>query len=219
MKMPFTAEQFFQVFGIYNTAIFPMQLIFFILCFAALYLLYRNAAYSGIVSAILGFFWVWMGLIYHLMFFAAINPAANIFGILFIIQGTVFLYSGVIKKNLVFAYRTDAYGAAGWIIILYGLVFYPVIGHFAGHQYPYAPELGAPCPTTIFTFGIFLFTTKISRWIIVIPFVWAIIGFFAAVNLGVIQDFGLIIAGLISVLLITYRDAKTKAEKQVTAKK
>jgi hypothetical protein len=155
-----------------------------------------------------------MGAVYHIIYFSSINTAAYIFGGLFILQGLIFIYSGLIKKNIVFEYRNDIYGAAGWILIIYGLIIYPLIGYMAGHHYPMAPELSAPCPTTIFTFGILLFTTKISKWILIIPFVWSILGFSAATNLSVPQDYGLIISGLVCVIMIIYREARLKLQVQ-----
>jgi len=210
MKMPFTVEQFFEVFGKYNSGIFPVQIIFYLLALAVIYFLIKKKEYSVFFSSVLAFFWIWMGIVYHMIFFSKINPAAYIFGTLFILQGIVFVYSGVIKKDLVFSFRSDVYAAAGWIIIVYGMAIYPLLGYFAGHHYPMAPEFSAPCPTTIFTFGILLFTSKISRWIIVIPLVWAVIGFFAALNLNVPQDYGLLISGIISSVMILFRNVRTK---------
>ena len=34
-------------------------------------------------------FWAWMGIVYHLMYFSAINGAALGFGVLFIVQAYV----------------------------------------------------------------------------------------------------------------------------------
>jgi len=210
MKLPFTQEQFFSVFGKYNTGVFPIQILFYLLAVFALYLLLRKrTSNSKVISLILGFFWFWMGLAYHILYFTEINQAAYIFGILFIIQGGIFIYSGVIKDNLAFTGRNDVYGMTGWVFIIYGLIIYPLIGSMSGHLYPNAPVLGAPCPTTIFTFGVLLFTTgKLSKWIILIPLVWSLLGFSAAMNLSVPEDFGLIISGVAAFIMITYREVK-----------
>jgi hypothetical protein len=41
------------------------------------------------------------------------------------------------------------------------MVVYPLLGIRFGHSYPRAPLFGvAPCPTTIFTFGLLLWATR-----------------------------------------------------------
>jgi Family of unknown function (DUF6064) len=59
-----------------------------------------------------------------------------------------------------------------------------------------------PCTTTIFTFGILLwFDKKIPVSILIIPFAWSTIGFLAALKLGVPEDTGLPVAGILMVAL------------------
>jgi hypothetical protein len=211
MNIPFTTEEFFQIFAKYNTGIFPVQIIFYLLAFFALFMLLKKKTDSSrVISLILGFFWFWMGLVYHILYFSQINPAAYLFGTLFILQGGILLYSGIFRENLVFAYRKDIYSITGWVLITYALIIYPLIGQLAGHIYPYAPELSAPCPTVILTFGLFLFTSRITKWLLVIPVLWSLLGFTAALNMTVIQDFGLIFSGVIVPLLLVVRDSKKK---------
>jgi hypothetical protein len=57
MRIPFTVEQFFDVFGTYNTAIWPVQVLAYVLGIVALALAFRESKLStGIVSGILAFF-------------------------------------------------------------------------------------------------------------------------------------------------------------------
>jgi hypothetical protein len=51
-----------------------------------------------------------MGIVYHLVFFTAINKAAYLFGGLFIIQGILFLIYGVLQNKLSFHFQRDKYG-------------------------------------------------------------------------------------------------------------
>ena len=75
---------------------------------------------------------------------------------------------------------------------------------YLGHTYPENPTFGLPCPTTIFTFGILLWAKdKIPMYIIGIPLIWAVIGFTAALNLGIKEDTGLLVAAILSVVLLT----------------
>ncbi|HKB86940.1 MAG TPA: DUF6064 family protein, partial [Ignavibacteriaceae bacterium] len=60
-----------------------------------------------------------------------------------------------------------------------------------------------PCPTTIFTFGILLWTTKkIPGYVLIIPLIWAALGISAALQLGIKEDLGLFAAGILSAGLI-----------------
>ena len=70
-------------------------------------------------------------------------------------------------------------------------------------------SLGLPCPTTIFTFGILLWTDKrIPKYLLVIPLIWSIIGFGAALNLTIVEDYGLLVTGLVGTALILIRDRR-----------
>jgi hypothetical protein len=205
MQIPFTVEQFLSVFEVYNTAIWPFQFVLMLLAFAAVVLSLKQVIFSNkIVVYILSFFWIWMGAVYHLSFFASINKAAIIFGIVFILQGLYFLFTGIIQKQLNFGFRRDIYFLTGAIFILYSLLIYPLIGT---HHYPRIPLFGVPCPTTIFTFGLLLWNKKkIPLLLLVVPVLWSFIGFSAAINLRITQDYGLVIAGIVGSSMIIIKN-------------
>jgi Family of unknown function (DUF6064) len=208
VKTPFTREQFLEVFKNYNEAVFPMQIIFYIISFFVIYLTFSpNSKSNKIISVTLAFFWLWMGIVYHFIFFTAINKAAYLFGTLFILQGILFLILGVFQNKLSFAFSFDKYGITGITLTVYALIVYPVFGFFLGHNYPYSPTFGLPCPTTIFTFGVLLMSNKKCPVIIlIIPFIWSIIGFSAAFNFGIYEDTALIIAGVLTFFMLIFKN-------------
>ncbi|HSB34572.1 MAG TPA: DUF6064 family protein, partial [Nitrospirota bacterium] len=54
-----------------------------------------------------------------------------------------------------------------------------------------------PCPTTIFTIGVLLFAAApVPRSVFIIPVLWAAVASAAAFQFGVLQDLGLLPAGL-----------------------
>ena len=219
MELPFSTEQFLEVFKTYNTFIWPAQIVAYLLGGLAIYLAFRKTAGSNrVISLILSSFWLWMGAVYHLIFFSSINTAAYGFGVLFIIQGLLFFEVGVWKDWLKFRLEWSPFGITGGILIIYAMLIYPIIGAKLGHGYPYAPMFGvAPCPATIFTFGILLWTTnKISWWILVIPVLWSVIGFTAAINLGILEDTGLLVAGILGILLLLDRREKKSLLNNIT---
>lgn len=205
MELPFTTEQFLEVFKTYNTAIWPAQIVAYLLGGLAIYLAYGPSARNDrMISLILAISWLWMGALYHITFFSSINTAAYGFGVLFIIQAVLFLGVGVWKDWLKFHLKWDVYGITGAILITYAMLIYPLIGAQVGHGYPYAPMFGVtPCPATIFTFGMFLWTAqKVPWWILVIPGLWSLIGFTASITLGILEDTGLLVAGILGILLL-----------------
>lgn len=210
MNLPFNATQFLQIFENYNNAVWPFQIILNLLALTAISLAFKKMKHRDkIISGILAFFWLWIGIVYHLVFFTTINKGAYLFGVLFIIQGVLFVFSGIVKDKLVFQFRFDANNIVGILLIFYALIIYPIIGHFFGHIYPQQPTFGLPCPTTIFTFGILLWTFKrVPKYVLIIPVLWSIIGFSAAINLGIKEDFGLLVAGLLGLILLIIRDRK-----------
>lgn len=210
MNVPFTVQQFLQVFKEYNLAVWPMQIVFYVLSIAIVYLAMRQSKkLDAIINVILAFLWIWMGIIYHFGFFSTINKAAWFFGSFCVLQGFIFLYYGVLKSKLTFAYNRDVFGISCLIMIVYALVIYPVIGYFAGHAYPYAPTLGLPCPTTIFTLGMLLLAScRVPVWVMVIPLLWSVVGTSAAFNFGIREDAGLLISGIMAAALIVYRNRK-----------
>jgi len=206
--IPFTVEQFLGVFERYNLAVWPAQLFLYAIAIIAVCLaLRRKADFSRGISLILSVFWIWMGLVYHFWFFSTINSAALLFALFFVVQGVLFFIAGAWKQQLKFRFRPNLLGILGGAFLLYALVIYPALGYWLGHQYPAAPTFGLPCPTTIFTFGVLLWTDRrVSLYLLAIPLAWSFMGFWAAVSLGMIEDYGLLAAGLIGSLLILVRD-------------
>lgn len=214
MKFPFSQEEFLNIFRSYNISVFPAQILFYIVAFLCIFLLFKKYKYgSKLISGALALYWIWMGLVYHIMFFSSINKAAYIFGALFILQGILFAASGVFKSCITFSWNKSFFNYAGLVFIAYALFIYPLLGSLSGHQYPKAPTFGLPCPTTIFTFGILLFAGKKVRLpILVIPFLWSIIGFNAALSLSIYEDIGLLAAGILGTVMIIAANKKHPAE-------
>lgn len=204
--LPFTREQFVEVFAAYNRDIWPAQPIAYAVALAMLVLLMRwpSRGTSRWVAAGLALMWAWTGVAYHGLYFSSINKAAPGFAALFVVQAALLLHSGVWRGRLRFG---PVSGAGGWLgggLIVYSAIAYPLLGLWAGHRYPGMPMFGVtPCPVTLFTFGSMLLTTaRVPRVLLVIPLLWSLVGGSAAVLLGVPQDWPLLVSGLaIPVLL------------------
>jgi hypothetical protein len=208
MTLPFSTDQFFGVFAAYNQAIWPVPVVAYLLGIGAAGLVgTRAACRDRVISGILALAWVWMGAVYHLLFFSTINPAAYGFGVFFIIQGLLFFWKGGYRGVLVFRFQKDLAGLLGLLCIVYAAVLYPLFGYMAGHTYPHAPLFGvAPCPTTIFTLGLLLWAEpQVPTALLVIPLLWTLIGSTAVLVLGVTEDLGLFVAGLLGTANLAVR--------------
>jgi len=206
MKTPFTTEQFFDVFYNYNTSLFPLQLLILALGMVIVAAIHsKRERYSYLTGVLLGILWIWTGLIYHIRYFTSINAAAYGFGGLFIIQGLLFTIESV-RRNLYFEFRKRTRDYIGYFLIIFGLIIYPITGYLIEGDVQHVISLGLPCPTVIFTFGVLLLTyRKFSRYLLIIPTIWAIIGTGAAIHFGVPQDYMLIVSAIIALIFLIRR--------------
>lgn len=204
MQLPFSVEQFFQVFSAYNQAVWPAQIVLTALALLAVVFAFRpRRGTDTVISGILGLFWMWTGIAYHWAFFAAINPLAYGFAGLSAAGGVMFLYYGVFRRRLAFRRPAGVRGYLGLLLILYALLVYPLLSRLTGHAYPALPTFGLPCPTTIFTIGMLAFLARpYPRLPFVVPILWTLVGSQAAFLLNVPQDTALIAAGLFAAVLM-----------------
>jgi hypothetical protein len=198
-----------EIFENYNQDIWPMQIIAYLLGFGALYFTIIPAKFSNqIISGILAFLWLWTGILFFEFYFGPVYKPAYVFGGLFIIQGLLFLLS-ILRKQLHYGFRINIYSVVGILFIVYAMIGYPVIGYFLDHVYPQSPAFGlTPCPLTIFTLGMILLTIKkVPKYLLIITLLWAISGIMP-VSIGILEDIGLISAGIIGTIMILVRDRK-----------
>lgn len=213
--MPFTVDEFFQVFARYNEAIWPLQVVTYVCGAVAIAsLLVPGVWQARAITAILAAMWAINGIAYHWIFFSAVNPAAHLFGAVFVVEAVALAASTFVFPFLRFRIGNDGVSMLGLLLIVFATIAYPIWGWLSGHVYPANPVFGvAPCPTTIFSIGVLLLGTwSAVRWMLVVPIVWSVIGGSAALLLHVPQDFGLIAAGLIALATATMRFAASSVK-------
>jgi len=161
--LPFTHAEFLQVFAQYNLAVWPAQVLAYLLagCMLAALAWAPAPLRDRLIAGGLALMWTWTGIAYHWMQFSSINKAAWAFGAMFVLQGLLFAHAAVANKL-----RWDSGGSRparllGLGLIAYAGVVYPLIGIAAGPGYPEMPMFGiTPCPVTLFTFGLLLLSTS-----------------------------------------------------------
>ena len=204
MQLPFTTEQFFDVFRAYNAAVWPAQVLLLVLALVAFVLVFVSNRWSDVaIAAILAALWAWLGIAYHLAFFSSINPLAYVFAAVSVTGAAVFFWQGVVRRRLAFRWVVNARSLVGLGLVVFALVFYPVWSTLSGHGYPALPTFGLPCPTTLFTLGLLGFATPpYPRGPLIVPVLWCLIGSQAAFLFGVQADLGLVVAGLFGIMLL-----------------
>lgn len=201
--MPFTVDQFYDVFRAYNEAVWPTQLLLIGLGLVGIVLVMTSHRWTHVaVPGILAVLWAWLAVVYHIAFFAPINSLAYAFAALSLVGAAVFVWDGVVRRRLRFEWSGGLRSWVGAMLIGFGLVVYPAWSWMAGHAYPHMPTFGLPCPTTLYTVGMLAFlAAPYPRKAHVVPILWSAIGAQAAFFLGVPQDLSLIAAGLIGIIL------------------
>lgn len=196
MQLPFTREQFFDLFVGYNEALWPAALALWIAsAVVVVLLLAARHPPDRWISVLLVAHWAWSALAYHVAFFTQINPAAWLFAALFLGQAVLVFHVGVEQRRLAFTPWGHAWAPLAWGLIAYSLA-YPVINAIDHRSLVRIPTFGLPCPTTIFTAGVLMLATPRCWSLSVVPVIWAAVGGSAAFLLGVYADVALPIAGM-----------------------
>jgi hypothetical protein len=209
MNLPFSFDQFADVFRRYNEAVWPAQWLLNALAIVVLVAVFTpGERLSRLVAICLAILWLWTGVVYHILFFGAINPAAVIFGSGFVAQAIVLLWWGIGEKAPQIQPHRDWVGSLAAGLVAYALVLYPLLGVVLGHRYPATPTFGVPCPTTIFTLGVLLYATPPRPvTLFVVPVAWSVLGAVAAARLGMREDIGLVAAAIVAIIVLVLERA------------
>jgi FtsH-binding integral membrane protein len=199
--LPFSREQFMAVFAAYNEAVWPAQWLLMAAAVACLLLVRAGTLRaSRAACAILAFFWAWMAVAYHWAHFARINGAAHLFAAFSLAAAALFAWAGI-RGRVRFSLASHT-APWGLLLVVLALAGYPIASHLVGHHYPETPTFGLPCPTTIFTLGMLLFSVApVPRAVLAVPLLWAAVGTTGAFTLAMYEDFALLFAGLLALLL------------------
>lgn len=206
-NMPFTAEEFFEVFKQYNLGVWPAQILIYLVAAVILLIRIRPIRNTLRWQAIgLALLWLWTGIVYHWSFFSGINPAAKLFGGVYILEAILMVALTFSGTRFQLASKSDNRSITGWVFVIFAMIIYPVLSPLFGHPWPAMPSFGLPCPLTIFTFGVLLWWGgRQILWLAIIPLLWALVGTTAAFNFGVWQDITLFIAGVAGFVLLFKR--------------
>jgi hypothetical protein len=207
MRLPFTADQFLDAFARFNQEVWPLQLVAYALGVLAVVLAIRGGrGASRGAGLVLAFLWA-AAAAYHAAALGRLATSGAVFAAAFVLQAML-LATAATRRRLSFRAAPGALTTTGLALILYATAIYPLLGLLAGHPFPRGPVFGVtPCPNVIFTFGLLLLSDRpVPRWLLPIPLLWSMIGFTAAMSLGMIEDLPLPFAALLATVLLLFRD-------------
>lgn len=203
--VPFTRDVFLGVLERYNDAIWPAQIVAFLLVLLALGAVLRWFPGGGrLIAAILAAAWIWTGVAYYMLHYAQINWAAWTLGLVFVLQGLAFFVTGVVRNRIAFCFAGDPIGWAGLGLIGIAAILYPLFGVGSDQGWPRMALVGlTPGPTLLWTLGMLLFVEPRVPWhLLFIPLLWSLIGGVGALLLALPQDAVLPPAAVLTAVLV-----------------
>jgi hypothetical protein len=212
-------QQFFSMFAQANTAVWPMQLLWYASAIAAsAFAVTRGRAFSRLIAGFLTVYYLWLAVVFFGVFYSPLNDHALAYAAMFALGGALFFLAGVVRRDLELEPRWDLAGVTGGVMMLYATAAYPLLDVVTGHRFPAAPVFGiAPCPSTIFTAGLLLWSRpRIPLYVLIVPLVWLLAQAPAdALALGVVADVARPIVGVAATVLLVWRDYPATRERVV----
>jgi Family of unknown function (DUF6064) len=195
--VPFTSDQFFGVFALYNRTFVVVAVALWITSVGTVAFVSRDPERrSRTLSLFLAVLWLWNAAAYHALFFTRINPAAWLFAALFLGQAVLFSWAAAARRIEYFL-SVGSRRRIGQGLVIYALA-YPFLTIALGHSYPEVPTFGVPCPTAILTIGVLVGARgHLPLTLAIVPIVWGFVGGSAAVLLAVPTDYVLLGAGIL----------------------
>ena len=179
----FSPQNYLRLMANYNQAIWPWQIIMFLLGALNLFAITYDVKHKDqLINLSLFVCWVWVGIFFHHRYFSVINWAAQLFVLLFVLQALVFLIFGVLLNKIRYRLSLDTDKAAitqstGLAIFIFSLVFYPPLTAYIQGDWARASYFGvAADPTCTATLGLLLMSKFSGRWYdFILPFLWCLI--------------------------------------------
>jgi uncharacterized protein DUF6064 len=205
-------NQFLAAFGRADTTAWPMQIVWYAAALAMVGLALWPARRwsSPVICGLAAAYFAWIGIGY----FAWLSPGMSLSGVwagVFTLQAVLLVVAGIVRSDLVIRPRWDLSGGLGAAFIAYALIGYPLVGVLSGQALRVMPLFGiAPCATVTFFFGLLLWARPPApKYLLLLPLAWALNAAPSNFASGVVVDIGMVVAAVITVGLILWRDRAT----------
>jgi Family of unknown function (DUF6064) len=183
-----TPRNLFLIFEHGNTAIWPMQLVWYAGALAMVGLaLGQGHRASHLICLLAAAVFAWVGIVY----FGLVDTGMHLAWVwvaVFILEAILFLVAGIMRRDLVFAPRWDLSGLLGAVVMCIGLVGFPLVEVLSGYLLHSLTLFGlSPCVTVIFFFGLLLWARPPApRYLLLLPLAWALTSAPTDLTLGIV---------------------------------
>ena len=175
----FTADTFFRLFELNNTALWPFQFLMLVVAVMLFLLAQRTDRKSAnSLAIILALLWCLVGWQFFHKLYTPIYPAADWFALLFATQALLFLTLGLrLSRRRLFYNRMPHPTYPGAILFFYAIAIHPLAGLMFERNWQSLEIFGiAPDPTALGTLGLLLLMPGVKPKILaVIPLGWCVI--------------------------------------------
>ena len=204
----FSSHTYYRLIELYNTAIWPLQIIAIIIGCTVLVLVWRRPHWHGkAITIILALSWLWIAWSFHWQRFANIHWVASYFALGFIIQALLLIWVGVIKNHMTINLDNIASQFTGLGILGFAIAIQPFIMMLTGNIWKQV-ELFAltPDPTVTASIGVLLLTDiRKHWWLTIIPLVWCVISAATLWALDSANAFVMIAIGLMAIFAWSWK--------------
>ncbi|KYK32490.1 MAG: hypothetical protein AYK19_02965 [Theionarchaea archaeon DG-70-1] len=172
-------EAWWNQVGVYNKAVFPMQIVMLAAAVILTYFLTVNPStkMNKLMKGFLSLVCVWNAVVFFLIFGREL-PGTILGAPLFVLAAVLFAWDMKEGKTQFRSPETkwQKYVTALLIVCAFA---YPVIGYGLGHVYPKACTFGTmPCPTTVFALALLAAAVpKVDKKVYIVLLVWALPAF------------------------------------------
>ncbi|AXK37969.1 DUF6064 family protein [Crenobacter cavernae] len=174
----FSARTYYRLFELYNSEIWPAQILALTFGVVILVCLFRARARQGqIISVLLAACWFWVAWAFHAQRYATINWVATYFAAGFVIEALLLIWTGLVRDQLRLRPTDHPVNLAGLGLFLFALFVQPLLGPLMGRPWLQVEFFGiAPDPMVTATLGILLLAANRSHWLLLlVPTLWCAI--------------------------------------------
>ncbi|MCW2242560.1 DUF6064 family protein [Azospirillum canadense] len=203
----FSPRTYWRMIERHNEALWPAQLLTFLLGAAILLWLIRPRPWSHrVIAGTLAVLWAWLAWSFLWERYATINWAAPYVAPLFALQAFLLLLIG---GRLRWEVGRAGQGPVGLTLFLSALVLHPLVAPLMGRSLRGAETFGiTPDPTAIATIGLVLMAAGRRSWLLlVVPLAWCIGSWATLYTLGAPESWLLLVAVLLAIIPVTRRHA------------
>lgn len=183
----FSAATYYRLFELYNGEVWPLHLLAAAIGILLLSSLWRGRPGARMAACLLGLCWAWVGWAYHARRYAEINLAGGYFAGAFWFEAML-LGLAAWRGALVFPESRPGIGMrAGQLVLLAGLVGYPLLAPLSGRPWGQTELFGmTPDPTAIATLGVLL-VGRARWWLWPVPLLWCVVSGMTLEEMGQAQ--------------------------------